>query len=67
LPVKSSLLAELMVHPDDSPLRMNGSGMLLLNPPWQLDQTLRAALPLLQKVLGETGAPSRIEWLKPAD
>ncbi|KGM52468.1 hypothetical protein N792_05185 [Lysobacter concretionis Ko07 = DSM 16239] len=67
LPVKSSLLAELMVHPDDSPLRMNGSGMLLLNPPWQLDQTLRAALPLLQKVLGETGASSRIEWLKPAD
>ncbi|HUH89987.1 MAG TPA: 23S rRNA (adenine(2030)-N(6))-methyltransferase RlmJ, partial [Lysobacter sp.] len=67
LPVKSSLLAELMVHPDDSPLRMNGSGMLLLNPPWQLDQTLRAALPLLQKVLGETGASSRVEWLKQAD
>jgi 23S rRNA (adenine2030-N6)-methyltransferase len=41
--------------------------MLLLNPPWQLDQTLRAALPLLQKVLGETGASSRVEWLKQAD
>lgn len=67
LPVKSSLLAELMVHPDDSPLRMNGSGMLLLNPPWRFDQILREALPLLQKVLGETGASSRVEWMKQAD
>lgn len=66
LPAKSSLLAELMIHPDDSPLRMNGSGMLLLNPPWQLDRTLQAVLPLLQHALGEAGASSRIEWLKQA-
>jgi len=64
LPVKSALLAELMVHPDDSPLRMNGSGMLLLNPPWQLDRTLRAMLPLLERALGEGGASARLEWLK---
>lgn len=65
LPAKGSLLAELMIHPDDSPLRMNGSGMLLVNPPWQLDRTLEAVLPLLQRALGEAGASSRVEWLKP--
>ena len=33
LPCKSALLAELLVRPDDSPLRLNGSGMLMINPP----------------------------------
>src|SRR3546814_1471009 len=37
LPAKSALVAELLVRPDDSPLRMNGSGLLVLNAPWKLD------------------------------
>ena len=45
LPAKSVWVAELLVRPDDTPLRMNGSGMLLLDPPWKLDDTLRATLP----------------------
>ena len=58
------LESELLVRADDSPLRMNGSGLLILNPPWQLDQTLAGVLPLLAKVLGEgTQAESRLEWL----
>ncbi|RZA33297.1 MAG: 23S rRNA (adenine(2030)-N(6))-methyltransferase RlmJ [Lysobacteraceae bacterium] len=64
LPAKSALLAELQVHPDDSPLRLNGSGMLVLNPPWQLEETVAQALPLLQKVLGGAGATTRLEWLR---
>ena len=64
LPAKSALLAELQVRPDDSPLRLNGSGLLLLNPPWQFDQALAPALPLLKKALGETGATTRLEWIK---
>ena len=64
LPAKSSFVAELLVRADDSPLRMNGSGLLILNPPWQLDQTLAGVLPLLAKVLGEGAhAESRLEWL----
>ncbi|GAA5079855.1 23S rRNA (adenine(2030)-N(6))-methyltransferase RlmJ [Lysobacter panacisoli] len=64
LPAKSSLVVELQVRPDDSPLRMNGSGLLVLNPPWQLDQTLAGVVPLLAKVLGEeAGAAGRVEWL----
>ncbi len=66
LPAKSALLAELLVRRDDSPLRMNGSGMLLLNPPWQIDVELAPALDRLRDALGETGASSRLEWLRQA-
>ena len=62
---KSTLLVELLVRPDDSPLRMNGSGLLILNPPWKLDTELAAALPGLAKALGEDGGGwHRLEWLK---
>ncbi len=64
LPAKSALLAELQVRPDDSPLRLNGSGMLILNPPWQLDAALAPALPALRQSLGEAGGSTRLEWLK---
>jgi 23S rRNA (adenine2030-N6)-methyltransferase len=57
LPAKSAVVAELLVRSDDSPLRMNGSGMLLLNPPWKLQETLSPALRQLHAVLGESGAP----------
>lgn len=64
IPAKSSFVVELLVRPDDSPLRMNGSGLLVLNPPWQLDQTLAPVLKQLTTALGEAGASSRLDWLK---
>lgn len=65
LPAKSALVAELLVRPDDSPLRMNGSGLLVLNAPWKLDQSLAPALRALATALGEEpGASSRLEWLR---
>ncbi|MBS0464306.1 MAG: 23S rRNA (adenine(2030)-N(6))-methyltransferase RlmJ [Proteobacteria bacterium] len=64
LPCTQILLAELLVRADDSPLRLNGSGMLLLNPPWKLDEELAAALPELVRALGEAGAGQRMEWLR---
>jgi 23S rRNA (adenine2030-N6)-methyltransferase len=64
LPCKSALLAELQVRPDDSPLRLNGSGMLVINAPYKLDEDLAPVMPVLAKLLGEAGASSRLEWLK---
>lgn len=64
LPAKSVLIAELLVRPDDSPLRMNGSGMLLVNAPWKLDQALLPTLSVLRKVLGEAGASHKVDWLR---
>ena len=67
LPAKNSWLAELLIRPDDSPLRMNGSGVLVLNPPWQVDAEVAAALPILRDILGEDGASSHLQWLRRED
>jgi 23S rRNA (adenine2030-N6)-methyltransferase len=64
LPCKCSLFVELLVRPDDSPLRLNGSGLLILNPPWKLDEELAPVLPVLARLLGEDRASARLEWLK---
>jgi 23S rRNA (adenine2030-N6)-methyltransferase len=64
LPAQQALVAELLVRPDDTPLRMNGSGMLILNPPWKIDAEIASTLPSLTRALGETGASHRLEWLK---
>ena len=58
------LCAELLVRPDDSPLRLNGSGMLMFHPPWKLDEALAPVLPLLSRCLGERHASHRLEWLR---
>ena len=64
LDAKSALLLELLVRPDDSPLRMNGSGMLLLNAPWRFDAAMAPALDAIREALGEAGASARVEWLR---
>ncbi len=64
LPAKSVLAVELLVRPDDSPLRMNGSGMLLVNPPWQIEKEIEPALKPLAQAMGESGASWRLTWLK---
>lgn len=64
LPAKSLLRVELLVRPDDSPLRMNGSGLLLWNAPWQLDTALAGSLPVLQARLDDGGGSHLLEWLR---
>ncbi|MCP1373785.1 23S rRNA (adenine(2030)-N(6))-methyltransferase RlmJ [Dyella lutea] len=58
------LRAELLVHADDSPLRLNGSGMVVLNAPWNLDELLREPLGAMARLLGQ-GQPARwnLDWL----
>jgi len=58
------LLAQLAVFPEDSPAGLNGSGVLMVNPPWRLDQTLAEVLPWLHERLSPQGAGGwRVEWL----
>ncbi|WP_188792724.1 23S rRNA (adenine(2030)-N(6))-methyltransferase RlmJ [Dyella nitratireducens] len=58
------LQAELLVHPDDSPLRLNGSGMAILNAPWNLDQILREPLQAMARLLSQEHAATwRLDWL----
>jgi 23S rRNA (adenine2030-N6)-methyltransferase len=62
--VKRILRAELLVQPDDSPLRLNGSGMVILNAPWNLDDTLREPLRVLAGLLSQDRpAEWKLDWL----
>ena len=62
--VRRVLRAELLVHPDDSPLRLNGSGMVILNAPWKLDDALREPLRAMTPLLSqERPAQWRLDWL----
>ena len=49
------LRSELWLHPCDSRVGLNGSGMLLVNPPWQLEDTLRDFMPPLLRALDRHG------------
>lgn len=58
------LAAELCIHPDDSRVGLNGSGMVFVNPPYRLDADLDQALPWLHRALSPQGAGrTRVELL----
>jgi 23S rRNA (adenine2030-N6)-methyltransferase len=62
--LRKLLLLELLVRPPDAPLGLNGSGLVIANPPWQLDQEIRGALEELSPLLAQDGAGRvRVEWL----
>lgn len=64
-PTRRVLRAEILLHADDTPLRLNGAGMVILNAPWNLDDTLREPLRALANLLGVDG-PARwtLDWLR---
>ena len=58
-----TLLSELWLYPRDSRVALNGSGLLLVNPPWQTEERMRVWLPELQSALqvgGSAGAQARM-------
>jgi len=58
------LRAELVVSPLSDPSRLNGSGLILVNPPWTLESELAVLLPALATILGRGGKGSfRLDWL----
>ena len=60
----SVLVAELEVAAQPDEWGMNGSGMLILNAPWQLDGQLTTLLPrLCQQLTQSNDARWRLEWL----
>ncbi|HRQ66548.1 MAG TPA: 23S rRNA (adenine(2030)-N(6))-methyltransferase RlmJ [Xanthomonadaceae bacterium] len=62
---RSVLLVELAVRACDSPLRMCGAGMAIVNPPWRVDEALASTLPELRRALAQDAdAHFRLDWLK---
>lgn len=62
---KRVLRAELLVHADNTPLRLNGAGMVILNAPWNLDDILREPLRALANLLTQDQpAEWKLDWLR---
>lgn len=58
------LVTELLVHPDNSALRLNGTGMAIVNTPWKFDRQLEELLPALAQHLAQGRfGQHRTEWL----
>lgn len=58
------LRGELTVAPLSDPDRLNGCGMILVNPPWTLEKELSVLLPALAAILGRDGKGGyRLDWL----
>jgi 23S rRNA (adenine2030-N6)-methyltransferase len=60
------LRVELTVAPLSDPPRLNGCGLILVNPPWTLENELSSLLPALAAILGREGKGAhRLDWLTP--
>ncbi|QJP07380.1 23S rRNA (adenine(2030)-N(6))-methyltransferase RlmJ [Pseudomonas multiresinivorans] len=57
------LRVELCVHLADTADRLNGSGLVIANPPWPLDEELRGLLPWLADTLAQSEGSSQVDWL----
>ena len=64
--IRRILDTQLSVLPADTAIGMQGCGLAIVNPPWQLDLRLKELLPALQHLLAVDGAgTSSVEWLVP--
>ncbi len=62
--IRKILTCEICLHQDDVPKRLNGSGMLIINPPWRSDEQLAILQPWLLKTLQrENQGVQRVKWL----
>lgn len=62
--LRKLLLLELTVRAADSPIGLNGSGMLIANPPWQFDVEMVDVIQELHRILApEQEGGTRVEWL----
>lgn len=64
--IRNILATELRIFDEDQPLRLNGTGMVIINPPWRLDEELQTLGPWLWKVLSPEGQGGfKLDWLVP--
>ena len=68
--IKRQLICELNIYPTDLPMGLNGTGMLIINPPYQFDKHVGEILQYLQPILQHPDCPNmtdeqkvKVEWL----
>lgn len=63
--IRKQLRVEHCVLPDSEELGMTGSGLLFINPPWQLENQARELLPWLNDKLSDGSGTWSVDWLVP--
>ncbi|QIM69182.1 23S rRNA (adenine(2030)-N(6))-methyltransferase RlmJ [Basfia succiniciproducens] len=64
--IRKILQIELAVRPDSDQRGMTASGMIVINPPWQLEAQMKKILPYLTNVLVPEGTGSwSVNWIVP--
>lgn len=64
--IRKILQIELAVRPDSDQRGMTASGMIVINPPWQLESQMKKILPYLTEVLVPEGTGSwNVSWIVP--
>ncbi len=60
---RPALAVELCARPADHAAGLNGSGMLVINPPWHFDQEAQAWQDELHALLGGGSGGATVKWL----
>ncbi|WP_145475921.1 23S rRNA (adenine(2030)-N(6))-methyltransferase RlmJ [Yersinia similis] len=64
--IRRILQIELAVRPDSDQHGMTASGMIVINPPWKLEQQMNSLLPWLHKALVPSGhGHTLVKWVVP--
>ena len=64
--IRRILQIELAVRPDSDQRGMTASGMIVINPPWKLEQQMATLLPWLHKALVPAGTGhTTLKWVVP--
>jgi 23S rRNA (adenine2030-N6)-methyltransferase len=62
--IRRILVAELLLRADTDPDQLNGSGLVIVNPPWRLEESISRLLPALLADFGASGTGRvRVETL----
>lgn len=63
--IRRQLICEICVWPDDTPIGLNGCGLLVINPPWkfaeQANESLKWLAPHLK--MHDLGGSATVKWL----
>ncbi|OOF70985.1 23S rRNA (adenine(2030)-N(6))-methyltransferase RlmJ [Rodentibacter caecimuris] len=64
--IRKILQIELAIRPDTTQKGMTASGMIVINPPWTLEQQMKSILPYLTDVLAPEGTGNwLVNWICP--